>query len=159
MPGTGKKYQEGGRVRAGRVGITASEAENSRRRNAAIESAQDAAEEIARSERMSGMRYRAPQRPLRTTDPRGIGERSEDVGDPRAQPRYAALIGPAATADEIGPRNRAYSRADRAAMDRDVRRMTGADSEKAYKKGGMVKKKAGGVVKKKAGGMVGKGCK
>jgi len=147
------KYQEGGRVRAGRAGITASEAENSRRRNAAIESEQGAAEEIARSERMSGMRYRAPQRPQRTTDPRGIGDRSEDIGDPRAQPRYATIIGPAATVDEIGSRNRAYSRADRAAMDRDVRRMTGADSERAYKKGGMVKPKAKPVAKK-AGGMV-----
>ena len=123
----------------------------SRARNEDIAERQAAAEEIARAERMSGMRYRAAQRPTRTTKPGFYPD--EEAGDPRSMRDFEALIGPLDSPDITIPRNRAYARADRAAMDRDVRRMTGADEERAYKKGGAVKKMAsGGAVKSSASG-------
>jgi hypothetical protein len=122
----------------------------SRARNEDIAERQAAAEEIARAERMSGMRYRAAQRPTRTTTPGFYPD--EEAGDPRSMMDFEALTGPLDGPSVTIPRNRAYARADQAAMDRDVRRMTGADDERAYKKGGPVKKMAaGGSVASKRG--------
>lgn len=121
----------------------------SRARNEDIAKRQEAAEDIARAERMSGMRYRAAQPPARTTKPGFYPD--EEAGDPRAVMDFEALTGPVGGPRIDVPRNRAYSRADQAAMDRDVRRMTGADEELAYKNGGPVKKMArGGAVKSSA---------
>jgi hypothetical protein len=140
MPRTMKKYQEGGRVRAGNPGMTGRTKAESRQRNAAIVRRQDDAEETARGERMSGMRYRAPQRPTRVTKPDAFYS-DEEGGDPRAMMPFEALIGPLGGPNITPRRNKKYARADQAAMDRDVRSKTGADSERAYKKGGKVSMK------------------
>ena len=123
----------------------------SRARNQDIAERQFAAEETARGERASAARYRAPQNPTRVTVPSYIHS-DEEVGDPSAIARYQALVGPlGAMYGQHPSRNRAYARADRNAMDADVRRMTGADEEKAYKKGGVVqasKSRGDGIAKR-----------
>lgn len=125
----------------------------SRARNQDIAERQLAAEEIARGERASATRYRAPQNPTRVTVPSWTHS-DEEVGDPSAVAKWQAIVGPlGAQSDQYRSRNRAYARADRNAMDADVRRMTGADEERAYKKGGKVKA-AAPVKKMQAGGMV-----
>jgi hypothetical protein len=146
---------EGSEPRRGSLRLSSAE-KASRARNEDIAKRQAAAEEIARAERMSGMRYRAAQRPTRTTKPGFYPD--EEAGDPRSMMDFEALTGPLGGPSVTIPRNRAYARADQAAMDRDVRRMTGADEERAYKKGGPVKKMASGGAVKSSASNRGDGC-
>jgi hypothetical protein len=163
MPGM-KKYQEGGRVRAGNPGMTS--AEKSRRRESMsrledkIRREEEDAQSMAIAERATGGRYQDPPMPRRAEaadltagdaaagNPRGVSL-SQHFGGPMRSGRIYGEDPRLGGDFSIGrKRNKAYARADQAAMqedvDREVRRRM--SKEPAFKKGGMVKKAAGGMV-------------
>ena len=155
-----KKFQEGGRVRAGGAGMTSAARSASRRRTAELERRMEREEELAReqalAERATGGRYQDPPRPRRATGGDPVSYSDAEAGNPRAPNLLEHMLGPtrsgAVRGEDVRPggdnsigiaRSRAYGRADAAAMQADIdrevrRRMSG---EAAYRKGGKVSAK------------------
>lgn len=153
-----KKFQSGGRVRAGNAGMADVARRASRARNSQLErdigDEELSAQGRARAERATGGRYQDPPTPRRAEagDSNVPDARS---GNPRGITFYENFMGPAHNGrprgEDVRPgrdnsvgteRARAYGRADQAAMqedtDREVRHRFA--NERAYKRGGAVRK-------------------